>query len=653
MKHPLKRLLPLLLIVLPVILAFSSGLQGEFFEVDDVESIRDNPHIRRLWPLSEPLCLPLWNTGATVDTRPVLALSLALNYQLTGDAPWGFHLVNLLVHLASALLLFGIARRTLAALPEASRPRAGPTVFAAVAATVWAVHPLQTEAVTYTVQRAVSLMGMFYLLTLYASIRAFTSTRPCRWTAIAIVACALGMGTKESMVTAPLLVMLYDYVFRGGLALGERGLQGRTMGVARSRRERGHIGGSETSRQAPAHLWRQRRGLYLGLISTWVIMILLVAATFGKMAHDASSTGVLHYAGSQPLVILKYLRLAFWPRGLVLDYTNRVSQGWLEILLPALPLVILFVFSLVGIIKRRPVAFLGFAFFVLLAPSSSIAPTLNVYNEHRMYLALATVVISALAGLDLLLRRGIARAGPRRAVEAFLAAALIVALATGTFVRNRDWRTSLAFWTDNVEKRPHSSTAHNDLGNALLELGRPREAVLHLQEALRLEPGMADAHSNLGNVLLKLSRPLEAIPLYSEALRLEPDHAEAHFNWGIALEALGRPQEAIVHYQEAVRIKPNLADAHYNLGNALLKLGRPREAIEHYRQAVRLKPDFAEAHNNLGIVYRAGGRLPDAIRHFERALRLKPDYNAARENLRKTREMMGKGGVEIPQYPQP
>ena len=679
-KHQLHRFLPLLLILLPVILAFSSGLQGEFFEVDDVESIRDNPHIRRLWPLSEPLCLPLWNTGATVDTRPVLALSLALNYQLTGDAPWGFHLINILVHLASALLLFGIVRRTLAGLPPASRPHAVPAAFAAVAAMVWAVHPLQTEAVTYTVQRAVSLMGMFYLLTLYASIRASSTTRPRLWPTIAVIACALGMGTKESMVTAPILVMLYDYVFSG---------------------------------QKPAHLWRQRRGLYLGLISTWIIMILLVAATFEGMSRDASTTGVLRYAASQPLVILKYLRLAFWPRGLVLDYTNHISQGWQEILLPALPLAILFVFSLIGTIKRRPIGFLGLAFFVLLAPSSSIAPTLNVYNEHRMYLALAMVVVPVLWGVDCLLHRAIAASGPRKAVGALLLSGLISALAAGTFVRNLDWRTAERFWIDNIEKRPRSGTAHSNLGNVLLEQGCPQEAIRYYREAIRLQPQQWGAHNNMGNALLALGRPVEAIPLFQQALRLKPglveahlnlgnallglghvgeatkhyrvaiqlrpdlaeahyrmgdallavgrlqealpyyrealrrkpDDAEAHYNLGVALIGLGRPRQAIPLFQQALRLKPGLAGAHLNLGNALLGLGQVSEATKNYRLAIKLRPDFAEAHNNLGAACRESGQRAEAIRHFEQAVRLKPDYAVARENLRVTRGMVGEGTV--------
>ncbi|MBT3295321.1 MAG: tetratricopeptide repeat protein [Verrucomicrobia bacterium] len=670
-QHQLHRLLPPLLIVLAVVLAFFSSLQGEFFEIDDVETIRDNPHIRRLWPPSEPLCLPLWNTGATVDTRPVLALSLALNYQLTGDAPWGFHLVNLLVHLAAALLLFGIVRRTLLCLPEASRPRAGPTAFAFVAAAVWAVHPLQTEAVTYAAQRAVSLMGMFYLLTLYASIRAFTSTRPRLWSTIAIIACALGMGTKESMVTAPVLVILYDYVFRGGL-------QGRTMGVARSRRERGHIGGSETTGQDLAPLWRQRRGLYLGLLSTWLIMLFLVAATFEKMAQDASSTGLLPYAGSQPLVILKYLRLAFWPRGLVLDYTNHISQGWQEILLPTLPLVILFVFSLIGTAKRRPVAFLGLAFFVLLSPSSSVAPTMNVYNEHRMYLALAAVVIPALAGLDLLLQWAIPRPNPRRAIGALLSLAVVAALAVGTNVRNLAWRTELAFWTDNVAKRPSSSTAHNNMGSVLLAQGRARESVPHYREAMRLRPASAEHHNNLANVLQALGRPREAVEHYREALRIKPDYAEAHNNWGMALAAAGQPREAMAHYQQAVQLDPDMGKAHVNLGNALQALGRTRDALGHYRQAVQAQPDYADAHNNVanallllgqphnaiehyrealrlepghvaahygcGLALRAAGQVRAASEHFEQALRLNPDHAAARKRLREMKARMGEGG---------
>ncbi|MBT7702373.1 MAG: hypothetical protein HN700_18950, partial [Verrucomicrobia bacterium] len=229
MKYPLKRWLPFLLLMVAGVLAYWNSFDGVFL-FDDFASIRDNPYIRVLWPLSRSMSLPLSDTGLTVDGRPLLSLSFALNHWLFGPEPWGYHLVNLLIHLTAGLLLFGIVRRTLELPQFRERYAQSGTWLALASALIWLVHPLQTESVTYIVQRAESLMGMLFLLTLYCAIRGFTGAKCGRWYLAAVLVCACGMGVKEIMFSAPLLVLLYDYIFNdglapGGLALGERGLQ--------------------------------------------------------------------------------------------------------------------------------------------------------------------------------------------------------------------------------------------------------------------------------------------------------------------------------------------------------------------------------------------------------------------------------------------
>jgi tetratricopeptide (TPR) repeat protein len=179
----------------------------------------------------------------------------------------------------------------------------------------------------------------------------------------------------------------------------------------------------------------------------------------------------------------------------------------------------------------------------------------------------------------------------------------------------------------------HYAEAHNDLGNALLQVGRIPEAIGHYEQALRISPDSPEAHNNLGFALKQTGRTQEALGHYEHALRVKPDYAEAHYNLGIALGQVGRISEAIEHLEQAVRIKPDYAEAHNDLGNALLQVGKDQEAIEHLEQALRIKPDYAEVHCNLGVALARLGRPQAAMGHWEQALQIKPDYAEADNNL--------------------
>jgi len=193
------------LLVVAVAAVYCHSFSGPFV-FDDLPSIVDNPTIRRLTPLWHVLSAP--HKGETVGGRPLLNLSLALNYALGGTPVCGYHAANLAVHVLNALLLWGILRRTFQSpILIASFGAAGPNIAWAIAL-LWAVHPLQTESVTYVVQRAESLAALFYLSTLYCVIRGASSARALLWYVAAALACLLGMATKETMATAPLIVML-------------------------------------------------------------------------------------------------------------------------------------------------------------------------------------------------------------------------------------------------------------------------------------------------------------------------------------------------------------------------------------------------------------------------------------------------------------
>src|SRR5262245_7463604 len=183
--------------------AFSDSFKGAFL-LDDLFRIVRNEEIRKLWPP--------W-TLVVHSGRPLVQLTLAVNYALGGLDVWGYHAFNLTVHLFAGLLLFGIVRRMLESDELRARYSGAAPWLAGAIAILWTVHPLQTESVTYIIQRGESMMGLFFLLTLYCTIRGASSPHPRGWYLAAIVACALGMGSKEVMVTAPLVVLLYDRMF--------------------------------------------------------------------------------------------------------------------------------------------------------------------------------------------------------------------------------------------------------------------------------------------------------------------------------------------------------------------------------------------------------------------------------------------------------
>ncbi len=601
------------------------------FIFDDLPAIRDNPTIR---DLASGL-FPPSASGLPVSGRPLVNLSFALNFAMSGTDVGSYHATNLAIHLLAALTLFGLVRRTLHTARLRDRFGAASLPLAFLAALLWLVHPLATEAVTYTVQRTESLMALFFLLTLYAAARDAEPDAARGWSPIAVGACALGMACKEVMVSAPLLVLLYDRTF----------LSGTFRGAA-----------------------RRRPVFYAALAATWLLLGYLVISTAGRggTAGFATEISVTAYALTQFVAIVRYLGLALWPYPLVLDYGTEVARNFTVIAPCALVVTALVVATTVAVRRAPALGFLGAACFLVLAPSSSLMPiATQTIAEHRMYLPLAALVVLGVLG-------GHRWLGAR---SYFLVGAVAAVLAFLTVQRNSDYRSAEAIWRDTVAKRPQNARAqcsladalfvadrvdealplyaeairlkpdyaqaHLNLGSALLARGRAAEALPELESALRLEPTWVKTHHNLGNALMRLGRAPEALAHYAEAARLRPDDVTTLCDWGNALMRTGDTAGAITRYEEAIRREPEFAMAHNNLANVLAQTGHLPEAIAHYETALRLQPDYAEGHNNLAGALAQSERFTEAIQHFETALRLRPDYPSAHENLGKVYLALG------------
>lgn len=542
-------------------IAYHNSFSGPFV-FDDLDSIVENPSIRQLWPPFDVLA---------GTSRPVVAVTLAANYALGGLAVHGYHAVNLAIHLLAALTLLAILRRTFAGPRLGERYGSVSNGLALAAAALWVVHPLNTQAVAYVIQRAESLAGLLYLLTLYGTIRGASSVRHAGpWYALAATSCALGAATKPLVVSAPIVVLLYDRFFL-----------------------------ADSFRAA----LRRRGALYGALAASWGLMMgLAVVAPDSAAGFHLERVSPLAYAATQPGVVWHYLRLALWPDPLVLDYGWPLAKDAAGIVLPALALMGIAGAALREALRLRPIGFVCLWFLLVLAPSSSVFPIHDPAFEHRMYLPLvAPVVLTVVAGHELLARRG----RFRKATTAL--AILGVAAGCGlTIRRNRDYRSEIAIWSDVVAKRPGNARGHNNLGRALLRVHDTGGAMPHLRNAVRLAPDYPEAHNNLGAALAERNRLEEAIVEFRDALTLKPELVEARKNLARAFLRQSRFSESIGQYQALLRLQPSNAPAWEGLGDAFSGARNFEEAIRSYREAVRLDSGLAVAHNNLGLAL-AGG----------------------------------------------
>jgi Tfp pilus assembly protein PilF len=583
-----QRLLAGGLIVLAALLAYSNCFGGPFV-FDDGYVTTGNPTIRHLGTNFDVLFPP---KNLPVGGRPILNLSYALNYAISGFGVWSYHAFNLLVHILAGLTLFGIVRRTFR--QPVLRERFGPDALplAAAVALLWIVHPVQTEAVTYISQRAESMMSLFYLLTLYSFIRATEPVVNARlWSVLSIAACLCGMATKEVMATAPLLVLLYDRTF-----------------IAGSFRE----------------AWRQRRGLYAGLAATWLVLAYSLPSVGQRAVGLDLGVTPWHYALTECVALVHYLFLVVWPHPLILDYGVHIVTNPLDVLPQALLLLVLLAATAWALVRKPVPGFAGACFFLILAPTSSFVPVaLSPESEHRLYLLLAALLALGVAGVYLVAGR-----------KCFGAVA-VLALVWGalTLLRNEDYRTAVDLWRQTLASAPDNARGHNDYGEFLLVNSQPDEAIPQFQAALQLDPAYPEAQNNWGFALVQLGRPQEAVAHYMEAMRLQPDYDQPHNNYGLVLLAQKRFPEAIAQFRETLRVNPLCSEAENNWGNALLESGDLSGAITHYQQALKLNPDWSDVHVNWGTALEMQGRYAEARAQYDEALRANPDSAAARTCL--------------------
>jgi tetratricopeptide (TPR) repeat protein len=629
------------------------------FVFDDHGSILENPTIQHFrTAFSGPI-------QSALAGRPLVNLSLAVSYAMSGTDPWAYHAWNLAVHILAGLVLFGLVRRTLRLRPpEPDGLRRDRSVMEAdwlafVAALVWLVHPLQTEVVDYVTQRTESLMGLCYLGTLYLALRAATAERDARrWAAAAVVVCAAGMACKESMASAPVMTLLFAAVFVDG-------------GIAAA--------------------FRRRPAFYAALAATWLVLLALnVGAPRANSAGFSAGVSPWLYLQNQAVMLVRYLRLTVWPHGLVIDYGLPGPVPRARVI-PGAILALALLAAVAVAWRRRPaVAFLGVWVIVTLAPTTSVIPIATEAGaERRMYLPLAAVAVAAVIGGWHLLQA----AGARRWRVAAAAAAIVyLSLASLTAARNAEYHDPIVLWQAAVARYPNGGAryglamalrdagrhdeameefraaapdypeAEYALGVDLANAGRRADAIEHYRafvqsrpldfkvpatyrlmgeaqkalgqydvaadsyrRSLDMQPDNTDGLSGLADALYQGGHYQESADAYRRLLAQQPSNADAHNDLGLALVGLNRETEAVPEFQQAAALQPDDVRFLRNLGYALSGSNRPAEAAQAFRRAVALAPRDAGLYSSLGLALAAEGKADDAQDAFRQALALAPD----------------------------
>jgi tetratricopeptide (TPR) repeat protein len=580
-------------------LAYLPAMSGGLLWDDDAHVTK--PELRSLSGLYR-----IWfDLGATQQYYPLLHSAFWLEHKLWGDSVVGYHLANLVQHLAAALLVYLILARL--KIPGAL-----------LATAIFALHPVHVESVAWITEQKNTLSALFYLGATIAYLRYDVSRQRSHY-ALALVLFVLGLLTKTVTATLPAALLVVFWWQRGRLSWRR-----------------------DVRPLIPFFVF----GAVAGAVTAWVERTLIGAAGTG-FELTLLQRGLL--AGR---VVWFYLGKLFWPTNLIFIYPRWDIDGrvWWQWLFPLATLGVLIGFWLIRLRWRSPLT--GWLYF-----TGTLFPVLgflNVYPflfsfvaDHFQYLASLGIIALAAAMLTL----GIGRLSPQMRWGGQAGCVVLLAtLALLTWRQCRTYGNAVTLYQTTLEHNPNCWMARNNLGVYWADAGRYQEALDQYTIVLRLNPTYAEAHNNMGVALAGLGRYPQAIVEYEEALRLRPNYFEAHNNYGNALVDIGRAAEAIDQFQQSLRIHNDNPTAHNNLGNALRQIGKVQEAIDEHRLAVSLQPDFADAHNSLGVALFTAGQREEGLAELHEALRLNTNNAETHNNLGQVLALTGQFPAAIPEF---
>ena len=634
MWNRLRTLAACLFLLVAVQLAFGQTVCHDFVGYDDDDYVRNNSEV--LQGLTGRGVVWAFTQRHSANWHPITWLSLMLDAQIYGRNPGGYHLTNMLLHAATAILLFSVLRR--------ATDRFWPSLFAA---TLFAIHPLRVESVAWVAERKDVLCGLFFMATLAAYVRYVQAERRrAVWYCATVVFFAFSLMSKPMAVTLPLVLLLLDYWPLGRGTGGTPVASGQWL-VASAKPQAVSNPQSpirNPSSPAPRYLLLEKLPLFILAAASCVVTV---------WAQTASMTPIdrlplFYRLENAAIAYVAYLGKMLWPTNLIVLYPYPEAPWPLWQVIAATAIVAVLSGIAVLVRRRAPYSLVGWFWYLgMLTPVVGIVQVGSQCMADRYtYLPqIGLSIIVAWAMADLCRRR------PRLLRPCVAAAIAAVALLMAcTYRQTEVWRDRESIWTHALQCMPRHRIASNNLGAILMNRGENDQARKRFEETLKSDPDDTDANANLGLIATNAGNMEEATVYLRRALDAKPDHAHANNNMAGLLASQNKLAEAEACCRRAIKTEPNFADAHCNLGNILSQQGRLDEAVECYREALRLDADKAAFHGNFGTTLLRLGRFDEAVEQYRQAVKLDPDAANLRSNFADALTAAGRPAEAMEQY---
>jgi tetratricopeptide (TPR) repeat protein len=600
------------LLITVTLIVFLPVLQNGFVALDDQVYVAENPCVQMGITIKSI-------TWALVTTyagfwHPLTWLSLIVDAQLYGLNPAGFHLTNLLLHIANSLLVFFVFRRMTGALWRS-----------AFVAALFALHPLHVESVAWVAERKDVLSTLFWMLTIWFYIRYVENPCTKRYFLV-IVFFILGLMAKSMLVTLPFVLLLLDYWPLNRLQTFQKINDANIKTYPDSNNIKNEIVGAK------------KISIKLLIVEKLPLLFFSVIASgitvFAQGQFGALDT--MEYAsfpvriGNALISYIKYLFKTFWPENLVIFYPLNLSLSVWEVVLTVLVLVsitILFMYT----IKRKPYCAVGWFWYIgTLVPVIGVIPV-GVFSmaDRYTYVPLIGIFVIIAWGVPDML----SQYSYRKPLLTLMALSVLICLSLATRVQISYWRNSFALYTHALDATKDNIAVHYFMGNLYFKQGIFEQAADQFRKALQIYPDFIDGRQRLGMTLSSLGRQDEAMEIFNKILKSNPYDIDARVALATAFIRKGNHDEGIKQYRCVIRINPNDATGYYNLAHALTLKGNIDDAVTTYQRAIQLKPDYTEAYNNLGVLLLKLHRAREAIFYFQKVLETNPEHAGAFYNI--------------------